>query len=94
MNQNYAQKSADVIKSPFPAVDCQRLRAGLRESSFFINLTGISSEGEFDEGCQLKAKWNPLLLSWGETGHPSSQFKISLACFSLSVPNRSSDLGL
>ena len=65
MNQNYAQKSADVIKSPFPAVDCQRLRAGLRESSVSRNLTGISSEGEFDEDCQLKAKWNPLLLSWG-----------------------------
>ena len=65
MNQNYAKKSADVIKSPFPAVDCHRLRAGLRESSFFRNLTGISSEGEFDGGCQLKAKWNQLLVSWG-----------------------------
>ena len=82
MNQNYAQESADVIKSPFPAVDCQRLRAGLRESSFFRNFTGISSEGEFDGDCQLKAKWNPLL----ETGHPSSHLKISLAV-SLSLPN-------
>ena len=93
MNQNYAQKSADVIKSPFPAADCQRLRAGLRESSFFRNLTGISSEGEFDGGCQLKPSGTH---SWSVEAkrvihHPNSR---SVLPVSLSLPSRSSDLGL
>ena len=58
--------SADAIKSPFPAEDCFRRRAGhymtLHLSEMKMKFRG---EGELDRCCQLKVNLTLLLVSWG-----------------------------